>query len=221
MKPKTRVKSNLHIPNIEPVTDKQAALMYANGDIVAHGSAGTGKTFCSLYMGLVDVIKKKRYSHITIVRSAVETRKIGYLPGTEKEKTEVYEAPYRDLCEEYFDDVNAYEKLKMNGTIRFMTTSFIRGTNLRNCFLLVDEYQNMTFHELDSIITRVNGDCRLAWCGDTYQADLPAQSGIKQFNTLLRAMDDTTFVEFGLDDVVRSPKVKNYLRVKYNLLGTQ
>lgn len=217
--PRNGGKVNIHLPNVEPLTDKQRDLFEATGDLVAHGAAGTGKTFCGLYLGLFDVLRKKNFNHITIVRSAVETRKIGFLPGDEKEKTEVYEAPYIELCTELFDDVNAYEKLKMSGKIRFMTTSFIRGLNLRDSFVLVDEYQNMTFHELDSVITRLCGDCRVIWCGDTYQADLGAQSGVKEFNKILQRMDDTTFVDFSLDDVVRGEKVKNYLTHKYDIFG--
>lgn len=210
---------NLHLPDVAPLTDNQALLFSASGDLVAHGAAGTGKTFCGLFIGLQETLKKKRYNHITIVRSAVETRKIGFLPGNDKEKTEPYEAPYKELCEELFEDVNAYEKLKLSGVVRFMTTSFIRGLNLRDSFVLVDEYQNMTFHELDSIMTRMCGDYRIMWCGDTYQADLGAQSGIKDFNKILKEMEDTTFVEFTEDDVVRGPKVRNYLRTKYDIFG--
>lgn len=194
-------------------------MLESNGDIVAHGSAGTGKTFCGLYKALEEVLKKQNFAHVTIVRSAVETRKIGFLPGTDKEKVEVYEAPYKELCSELFDDVNAYEKLKMDGKIRYITTSFIRGTNLRDTIALVDEYQNMTFHELDSVITRFCGNSRAIWCGDTYQADLGAQSGVKQFNNILQKMDGCEFIDFTLDDVVRGPKVKNYLETKYALHG--
>lgn len=212
-------KVNIHLPTISPLTDHQADLFEASGDLVAHGSAGTGKTFCGMYLGLVDVLKKNKYGSLTIVRSAVETRKIGFLPGDDKEKTAVYKTPYIEICNELFDDVNAYQKLELSGKIRYITTSFIRGTNLRDTFVLVDEYQNMTFHELDSVITRVHGDCRMAWCGDTYQADLGAQSGVREFNQLLRKMGDTTFVDFDLNDVVRGPKVKNYLSVKYDVMG--
>ena len=212
-------KVNIHLPNVKPLTDRQADLFEASGDIVAHGSAGTGKTYCGMYIGLNDVLRKHHYDSLVIVRSAVETRKIGFLPGTDKEKTEVYKTPYIEICTELFDDVNAFQKLEMSGKIRYITTSFIRGTNLRNSFILVDEYQNMTFHELDSVITRVHGDCRVAWCGDTYQADLGAQSGVKEFNKILQKMDDTTFVDFTLEDVVRGPKVKNYLATKYAIYG--
>lgn len=212
-------KVNIHLPNVQPLTDRQAELFEANGDLVAHGAAGTGKTYCGMYLGLHDVLKKQHYDSLVIVRSAVETRKIGFLPGTDKEKTEVYKNPYVEICTELFDDVNAFQKLEMSGKIRYITTSFIRGTNIRNSFILVDEYQNMTFHELDSVITRVHGDCRVAWCGDTYQADLGAQSGVKEFNKILQRMDDTTFVDFTLDDVVRGPKVKNYLETKYSIFG--
>jgi phosphate starvation-inducible protein PhoH len=217
--PRKNGRTNLQLPMIEALTKPQDKMLAAEGDIVAHGSAGTGKTFLGLWMGLNDVLEEKKYTHVTIIRSAVETRKIGFLPGNEKEKTEVYEMPYKELCHEFFEDVNAYDKLKANGQIRFMTTSFIRGLNLRNSFVLVDEYQNMTFHELDSVITRMQGDSRVIWCGDTYQADLAEKSGIKEFNKILRQMDDNTFVDFTLDDVVRGPKVKNYLEQKYKILG--
>ena len=202
-----------------PTTPFEAKTVTLSQSNLIEASAGTGKTYGGLWIGLNDVLRKNLYNHVTIIRSAVETRKIGFLPGDAREKTEVYEMPYKELCEELFDDVNAYEKLKISGKVRFMTTSFIRGMNLRNSFVLVDEYQNMTFHELDSVITRMCGDCRVAWCGDTYQADLGAQSGVKEFNKILKKLDDTTFIDFTLDDVVRGPKVKNYLEAKYAIYG--
>jgi phosphate starvation-inducible PhoH-like protein len=209
-------RKNLSVPNIQPLTNKQKQLLEAKKNVIAHGSAGTGKTFCALALGLKEVLANRKYSHITVIRSAVETRKIGFLPGNEKEKTEVYEAPYIDICDEIFEDVNAYSKLKNNGTIRFMTTSFIRGTNLRNSFVIIDEYQNMTFHELDSIITRFGNNCKIIFCGDTYQADLGSQSGIKDFNKILKKLPSFEFIDFGLEDIVRSDLVKEYLVVKYN-----
>lgn len=212
-------KVNLHLPNIEPLTKPQARMFETRKNIVAHGSAGTGKTFCGLYLALEDVLRKQHYRSVTIIRSAVETRKIGFLPGDDKDKTEVYELPYKDICFELFDDVNAYEKLKMSGALRFMTTSFIRGSNLKDSVVLVDEYQNMTYHELDSVITRFGGDTRVIFCGDTYQADLGAQSGIKEFNSVLNHMNEFEFIDFTLEDVVRGPLVKSYLASKYAIFG--
>lgn len=206
---------NLNLPRIDALTDKQDQMLTSSNNIVAHGSAGTGKTFCALSMALESVVRLKRYSHITIVRSAVETRKIGFLPGTEEEKAAVYEEPYREICTEIFSDASAYDVLKANGVIKFMTSSFLRGLNFRDSFAVIDEYQNMSFHELDTVITRMCGDCRVVFSGDTYQADLGPQSGIKEFNKILMDMDEFDFIDFTLDDVVRGPLVKSYLKAKY------
>lgn len=209
--------NKFNLLNIKALNNAQKFMLSSNGNIVAHGSAGTGKTFCAFYIALKEVLQDNTYTHITIIRSAVETRKIGFLPGSEKEKIEVYEAPYRDICEELFGDVNAYEKLKLAGKIRFMTTSFIRGTNLRNSIVIVDEYQNMTFHELDSVITRFGEGCRIIFCGDTYQADLGNLSGITKFNKILKNLDLFDFIEFSIEDIVRSNLVKSYLQAKYGI----
>jgi phosphate starvation-inducible PhoH-like protein len=210
-------KINMTLNYIQPLTDKQSEMFEAPGHFVAHGAAGTGKTFGALYIGLDEVIRKDNYSHVTIIRSAVETRKIGFLPGDDKQKTAIYQNPYREICTELFDGrADAYDYLASKGLIRYMTTSFIRGTNLNNSVILIDEYQNMTFHELDSVITRFGHGCKVMFCGDTHQSDLGPQTGIVPFNRILKEMNEFDFIEFGLDDVVRGPLVKSYLKAKYN-----
>ena len=207
---------NFNLDRIEPLTENQACMFDSNKHLVAHGWAGTGKTFVASYLALNDILSKDKYSRLVYIRSAVATRNLGYLKGDEKEKTEVYQAPIKEITTKLFGRVDAYDQLTAKGIIDFMSTSFIRGINLSNAVIIVDEYQNMSFHELESIITRVEGDDnRIIFCGDTHQADLPKESGICQFNDVLRRMNEFDFVEFGLDDVVRGPLVKNYLRTKY------
>ena len=208
---------NMTLKYIEPLTEKQAVMFETPGNFVAHGAAGTGKTFGALYLALDEVIRKDNFTHVTIIRSAVPTRNIGFLPGDDKEKTAIYQNPYREICQELFNGrADAYDYMLSKGLIRYMTTSFIRGSNLNNSIVLIDEYQNMTFHELDSVITRFGNDCRVMFCGDTYQADLGPQSGIVPFNKILKAMNEFEFIEFDLEDVVRSDLVKSYLKAKYN-----
>ncbi len=219
---KSRVKRvanrvNFNLKSIDPLTENQAKMLEATGHIVAHGFAGTGKTFLATYMALEDIMKKDLYSNLTIIRSAVPTRKEGFLPGTDKEKSEVYQRPYRDIMYELFERGDAYDQLKAKGIVDFQTTSYIRGNNITNSVVLVDECQNMTFHELDSIITRIGKNCRVFFCGDMLQSgDLgPEKSGLGEFYDILKKMEEFYFIEYGLNDIVRSGLVKSYLMAKY------
>ena len=180
-----------------------------------HGVAGTGKTFISCYLAFDDMVKNI-YERLVIIRSAVPTRDIGFLPGNEKEKASVYEEPYKDICIELFQRGDAYEILKTKGLVHFMTTSFIRGVTLRNATIMIDECQNMSFHELDSIITRIGQGCRVIFCGDFRQADL-AKNGLQEFVRILKAMEEFEFVDFEIKDIVRSEFVKQYITAKTDL----
>ena len=180
-----------------------------------HGCAGTGKTFISLYLALDD-LQKEEYSRIVLVRSAVPTREMGFLPGTEDEKSKVYEAPYVSIMQELFSrGDNPYGQLKQKGVINFLTTSYIRGTTFNDSVIIVDECQNMTFHELDSIITRVGKNCRIIFCGDFFQSDLKSSSGLKDFMMIIKSMNEFYFIGFGIPYIVRSDFVKSYLTEKY------
>jgi phosphate starvation-inducible protein PhoH len=194
------------------MTLNQVKVFESDSHLVLHGQAGTGKTFLSLYLALDDIFKKE-FSKLIIIRSAVSTRDIGFLPGNDKEKSEVYEAPYRDIFSELLDRGDSYNTLKLKGLVEFKLTSFVRGTTIRDSVIVVDECQNMTLHELDSIITRVGDNCRIIFCGDFRQSDLRV-NGLKDFFTILKSMDDFDFVEFTLDDIVRSGLVKEYLKAK-------
>lgn len=215
---------SLHLSKISPLTDNQAKsfdAFYNNSNLLLHGLAGTGKTFMSMYLGLESVMKKlSTHNQVVIVRSVVPTRDIGFLPGDEYNKIKIYEAPYRGICGELFGRDDAYDVLKHHKIIDFITTSFIRGITINNAVIIVDECNNMNFHELDSIITRVGSNCQLVFCGDFRQADLPKQSerdGLKHFMKILERMSCFQHVEFSEDDILRSDLVKQYIVMKDKL----
>lgn len=212
---KTLAGASLELREIDPLTRNQLTAFESTKNLVLHGLAGTGKTFISSYLAYDDMAKGV-YQNLVIIRSAVPTRDIGFLPGTEKEKASVYEEPYKDIANDLFSRGDAYEILKNKGLVHFMTTSFIRGITLREAVILIDECQNMSFHELDSIITRIGENCRVMFCGDFRQADLKA-NGLQDFIKVLKRMQKFTFIEFEVEDIVRSDFVKQYIIAKNEL----
>jgi phosphate starvation-inducible protein PhoH len=209
---------NLQLTKINALNPRQKAVLSAKKNLVIHGCAGTGKTLLALYKGLHEV-QRNNLQKVMVMRSAVPTRNIGFLPGSVTEKTKVYEAPYIDLCAQLYEKEDAYAALKRQKKIEFVTTSFIRGLNVDNCFIIVDEFQNLNFHELDSIITRLGKNCRIAFSGDAGQADFD-NNGLNDFMTIINRMDDLfDVVEFGVEDIVRSELVKRYLTEKHYLFS--
>ena len=219
-----------HMLPIEPITDNQKIFFdeWDKGQMLyAYGVAGTGKTFIALYKALKDVLDDYTpYDKIYIVRSLVATREIGFLPGDHEDKSSLYQIPYKNMDQAMFEmpDDNSYEmlydNLKAQETISFWSTSFIRGTTLDNAIVIIDECQNLNFHELDSIITRVGQDSKIVFCGDAAQTDLVRtneRTGILDFQRILQEMEEFSLIEFGLDDIVRSGLVKSYLINKINL----
>jgi len=215
---------------IDPLTDNQEEFFrsYQIGqNIVGYGCAGTGKTFIALYNALQDVLDEKSpYDKIYIVRSLVATREIGFLPGDHEDKSSLYQIPYKNMVKYMFEmpDDNSFEmlygNLKSQGTISFWSTSFIRGTTLDNAIIIVDEFQNLNFHELDSIITRVGENTRIMFCGDATQSDLVRtneKNGIIDFMRILRAMPSFDIIEFDVKDIVRSGLCKEYIIAKMEL----
>jgi predicted ribonuclease YlaK len=219
-----------YIKKIEPLTDNQESFFEKykqDQNLVAYGCAGTGKTFITLYNALLDVLDPKTpYEKIYIVRSLVATREIGFLPGDHEDKSSLYQIPYKNMVKYMFEmpDDSAFEmlyaNLKAQGTISFWSTSFIRGTTLDNCIIIVDEFQNLNFHELDSIITRVGEGSKIMFCGDATQSDLvkvSERSGIMDFIRILRNMPSFDMVEFEAEDICRSGLVKEYIISKLEL----
>ena len=214
-KNRTLNSSGLVLHDIEPLTRNQVLAFESERNLVLHGVAGTGKTFISCYLAFGDMTKGM-YKQLIIIRSAVPTRDIGFLPGSEKEKASVYEEPYKDIAVELFQRGDSYEILKTKGLLHFMTTSYLRGITLKDAVIIVDECQNMSFHELDSIVTRVGTNCRVIFCGDFRQADL-AKNGLQDFIRVLKAMDQFDLIDFEIKDIVRSDFVREYITAKTDL----
>ena len=229
MKRKKPINNDL-MKNIEALTENQEKLFKSyslSQNLVAYGCAGTGKTFITLYNALKDVLNERTpYEKIYIVRSLVATREIGFLPGDHEDKSSLYQIPYKNMVKYMFEMPSdaefemLYGNLKTQGTISFWSTSFIRGTTLDNAIILVDEFQNLNGHELDSIITRVGENSKIMFCGDATQSDLiktNEKNGIIDFMKILRIMPSFDIIEFGIEDVCRSGLVKEYLIAKNEL----
>ena len=219
--------SNQYLVDVTPLTDNQRILFdsYAkHKNIVAYGVAGTGKTFITLYNALKEVLDDSTpYERVYIVRSLVSTREIGFLPGDHEDKSTLYQIPYKHMVKYMFqmpsdaDFEMLYGNLKSQETIKFWSTSFLRGTTLDNAIILVDEFQNLNFHELDSIITRVGENSKICFCGDASQTDLVKtndKNGIVDFMNILRKMVSFDIIEFDVNDIVRSGLVKEYIIAK-------
>jgi predicted ribonuclease YlaK len=217
------------ILDIVPQTKNQELYFEAyrnQKNIVAHGAAGTGKTFICLYNALREVLDYKTpFNKIYLVRSLVPTREIGFLPGDHSDKAALYEIPYKNMVQymftmstdEQFETL--YSNLKLQNTISFWSTSFIRGTTFDNSIIIVDEFSNLNFHELDSIITRVGDNTKIFFCGDRSQSDLSRtneRTGIVDFMSILKKMPSFETIEFTIDDVVRSGLCKEYLLAKHH-----
>ena len=229
MKRKKPINTDL-MRDIEPLTANQQSLFdaYAKGKhLVAYGCAGTGKTFITLYNALKDVLDPNTpYDKVYIVRSLVATREIGFLPGDHEDKSSLYQIPYKHMVKYMFemrteaDFQMLYGNLKTQGTIDFWSTSFIRGTTFDKAIIIVDEFQNLNYHELDSIMTRVGEETKIMFCGDATQTDLIKQNernGIHDFMRVLRLMSSVDIIEFGVEDIVRSGLVKEYILAKMEL----
>lgn len=217
-------KAPFELKKIEPLTENQKLSFeqYAKGkNLMLHGIAGTGKSFISLYLALSEIMSGNgNYQRVIIVRSVVPTRDMGFLPGNNKEKAKVYEAPYYAICSELFGRGDAYEILKGKGLVDFISTSFIRGITLNNCIIIVDEIANMTLHELDSVITRVGRNCKIIFSGDFRQSDFTREhekNGLIDFMKIINKMKSFAFVDFNENDIVRSSMVKDYIIQKDRL----
>lgn len=211
------------LKTFEPLTENQKKFYdaYKMGDyfIALHGVAGTGKTFIAVYKALEEVLDKSNpFSKIIIVRSAVPSRDVGHLPGDLNEKTQIYRQPYQQICHTLFGRPDAYQRLEEQHHIEFISTSYIRGMSFDNSIIIVDEVQNLSFEELDTVMTRVGYRSKIIFCGDYRQTDLNKRkndtSGLLKFFDIAHHMSAFTRIEFNVDDIVRSSLVRDYLIAK-------
>jgi phosphate starvation-inducible protein PhoH len=215
---KEQQRNHFELREIVPLTDNQQTTFDAYDDgmnLILHGFAGTGKTYISLYLALNDVLTTPSlYDKVVIVRSVVPSRDMGFLPGSIKEKIRIYEEPYREICDDLFGRGDGYDILKMKNIIQFTTTSFLRGVTFNSAIVIVDELQNMTFSELDTVMTRLGDKSRIIFSGDFRQTDLTHEkdrNGLVDFLNITRRMNQFAYVEFGASDIVRSGIVRDYI----------
>jgi len=220
----TSEKLNFTLKTIEPLTENQKLSFQAYNqgkNMMLHGIAGTGKSFISIYLALDEILNKDSdYKKLILVRSVVPTRDMGFLPGSQKEKAKVYEAPYYAICTELFGRGDAYEYLKSKNIVDFISTSFIRGVTINDAIIVVDEIANCTLHELDSVITRVGRNCKIIFCGDFRQSDFIRdndRNGLHDFMKIIQRMKSFTFIDFNENDICRSQLVKDYIIMKDKL----
>ena len=205
------------------LTNKQQQVIqsYDEGNnLILHGLAGTGKTWLACYLGIDDVISGGNYNKVILFRSVVPTRDMGFLPGSVKQKAQIYEEPYRAVYNELFGRGDAYEILKTKNLVEFSTTSFLRGLTFDHTIIVVDEVNNMSFHELDSLITRSGKNTKIIFCGDFRQSDLTnstEREGLKRFFDILNNIDGFDYFEFEENDIVRSRLVKSYIIAKHRM----
>ena len=222
--------TNSDLVKIEPVTDNQKVVFesYKKGqNQFLYGCAGTGKTFVTLYLAMQEVLRNDTpYDRVVMVRSLIPTREIGFLPGDEEEKAALYQVPYSNMVQFMFKQPNEqafsmlYDRLKTQGSFYFLSTSFLRGLTFDNSIIIVDECQNLNFHELDTIVTRVGQDSKIMFCGDFMQTDLSKvneRNGLHDFLRILEEMEEFNCLEFNIGDIVRSGFVRNYLIQKTKL----
>lgn len=227
MKFPTMGQLHLNLRDIGPITDNQITTFraYDKGDnLFLHGCAGTGKTFISMYLALKEIENgRSRRQKLVIIRTAQSSKDIGFLPGDEKRKLEVYEAPYKAICAELYNRADAYEILKQKGIIEFHSTSFLRGTTIDDAVILIDECQNQRYVELRTVLTRTGDRSRVVLCGDTKQDDLTSErykesSGLSDMMRVFERMGHMTAVQFEIDDIVRSGFVRDFI-IAENELG--
>lgn len=220
--------TKLTLKELKPITQTQENMFdfyYEDYSMAAIGTAGTGKTMCALYLALDDVTVEKNYDRIIIIRTAVQSRDQGFMPGSLDEKMSYYEGPYIDIVNELYGKKDAYRRLKEKGVITFMSSSFVRGLTFDNAIIIFDECQNANYDELRSIITRVGNNSKIIFCGDTKQDDLKSgknrndKSGLSQFLEVLGSIPEFRTVKFNVDDVVRSGLVKQFILAEEELLA--
>ena len=217
------------IVDIKGITKNQTEVLkeYKKGKcLFLYGSAGTGKTFITLHSALKEVLDPKTpYQRVYVVRSLISTREIGFLRGDEEDKSALYQAPYDNMVRFMFkmttEDQFAflYDRLKQQDSLMFLSTSFLRGITLDNAIVIVDECQNLNFHELDTIMTRVGQDSKILFCGDFDQTDLTKageREGLGNFMKIIDSMKEFYLCEFDIGDIVRSGLVRSYIVQKYN-----
>lgn len=211
----------------QPITKTQEKLFetfeeFPNKSMFLYGSPGTGKTFLATYLALQQILDNTTgFDKILYIRNPVQTgENIGFTPGTPEEKISLYEQPYASIFEEMFGWENSWQNCKKLGIVEFCIPNFLRGTTFKNTIVIVDECQSMSFHTINTIVTRIGQDSKIILCGDESQNDLignkyknyEISSGFnKTLNIVKKITQHFSIIEFKTNDVIRSELVKDWI----------
>lgn len=207
------------LKSIKPLTEPQRQMIesyFMGNHILAEGSAGSGKSYIALWLALNTILSTDTpQDRIIILRSAVASRNVGFLPGTIEEKMEPFELPYKDIVADLTGRYTCYDEMKKAGRITFMPTSYLRGMTWDNAIVILDELQSCNLHELNSVITRCGKNTRFIAIGDNIQNDLIYnkydQSGLPTFMRIVERMEEFDIIKFTRNDVVRSGLVRAWI----------
>jgi phosphate starvation-inducible protein PhoH and related proteins len=217
---KAKHKYPIILKKVDPRTANQEKIFdrFDEGKhLYIHGTAGTGKTYVACYLAMDAILNHGDFEELVIIRSAVPSRRQGFLPGNEEEKNEIFEVPYENLFTKLFDGDRPYQNLKSSNKVRFISTSYLRGITLENCVVLIEEVQNMNDGEIDTVMTRLGENCRAIICGDTAQNDLfymHEDSCIDKLSKVVRKMPSFSVIEMKPEDICRNGLVREWLLSK-------
>ena len=199
-----------------PRTTKQKELVDAFKEyqqVFVLGPAGTGKTYVTATYA-ADMYTLKEIDKIVITRPHVAVGKdIGYLPGTLEEKTYPWALPVLDVLQKHWGKGTLDTAIK-NGNVEMAPLALMRGRSFENAFIIVDETQNITTHELKMLLTRVGEGSTIVLNGDVQQSDLKEADGLsKVIHLAKKHMLPVPIVEFGINDIVRSDICAQWVKV--------
>lgn len=182
------------------------------------GSAGTGKSFLAIAMGILDVMDPQTpQKKMIIVRSLAQGRQIGALPGSLEEKQGPTFSIYNTIFADLFGRSDTLANMVLAEVVQLVDTSHIRGATWNNAIVVVDEITSMNDHEVDTVMTRIGEDSRVIICGDQKQSDLVTSANkadkhnYQKFLTTIERMPSIDIVKFTFDDIVRSGFVKDWI----------
>lgn len=177
------------------------------------GPAGTGKTYVTATFA-ADLYTTKQIDKIVITRPHVAVGKdIGFLPGTLEEKTYPWALPVLDVLQKHLGKGTVETGIK-NDNIEMAPLALMRGRSFENAFIIVDESQNITTHELKMLLTRVGEGSTIVLNGDVQQSDLKGADGLsKVIHLAKKHMLPVPVIEFGVDDIVRSDICAQWVKV--------
>ena len=184
-----------------------------NDVLFAIGPAGTGKTYTSVALA-VKYLKNKKVKRIILVRPAIEVgENLGFLPGDLKEKLDPYMQPIYNALFDMLPISKLNEYLE-DGTIQIAPLAFMRGRTLDHAFVILDEGQNTTQHQMKMFLTRMGKSAKFIITGDQTQIDLPAKqsSGLIHAQAILKDIDDISFITLDSKDIIRHKLVKQIIK---------